>query len=155
LLECLIQIKGVADTPRRLALRLATEPAGGAPSRRGAHVARWMAEAEQRFARCLALMLEHERAELPDLPRAGLIGQPVGDREDAFRWQSAFAAARAQTVAVLDRCSADQLNRIGLEPSRGPMTVADLVAVMLAHDTDCLGEVGDVAGSSRAGGTIG
>jgi hypothetical protein len=44
-------------------------------------------------------------------------------------------------VRVLEACSADQLNRIGIEPSRGPMTVADLVAVMLAHDTDRLGEL--------------
>jgi hypothetical protein len=55
--------------------------------------------------------------------------------------RAVFAARRADTVQVLDQCSAEQLNRIGIEPSRGPMIVADLVAVMLAHDTDSLGDL--------------
>ena len=56
--------------------------------------------------------------------------------------QAQFRERRAATVAVLERCSAEQLGRIGLAPSRGPLTVADLVALMLAHDTDCLGLIG-------------
>lgn len=148
LLECLIQIKGVADTPRRLGVRLAASAPGASISPRAAHVARSMADAEARFGECLRLMLAQERPPLPALPRAkvdagdaGESGQTAGAREGAAAgWQAQFSARRAATVAVLEQCSAEQLARIGLEPSRGPMTVADLVALMLAHDTDCLGE---------------
>lgn len=139
LLECLIQIKGVADTPRRLGIRLAAE-AGVAPGR-GARVARQMCEAEECFGRCLAFMLAHDRAVLPALPRVESVGEGAGEEKDEAGWLARFTERRAGIVALLDRCSADQLNRIGLEPSRGPMTVADLVAVMLAHDTDCLGAI--------------
>ncbi len=140
LLECLIQIKGVADTPRRLEARLAPHGRDGRASPRGARVARRLAEAELRFALCLGLMLSADRPALPALPAMACdeAAEPLGD---AARWQATFAARRAETVAVLDRCSAEQLGRVGLDPSRGSMTVADLVAVMLAHDTDCLGEV--------------
>jgi hypothetical protein len=155
LLECLIQIKGVADTPRRLALRLAAQPQGDVTRRRGARVARWMAEAEPGFARCLDLMLAEDRAELPELPRVGMLALVGEQGPDPLDWQAAFAAARAQTVEVLDRCSAEQLGRIGLEPSRGPMTVADLVALMLAHDTDCLGDIDAFAPLARGSETRG
>jgi hypothetical protein len=141
LLECLIQIKGVADTPRRLAQRLEADQLGPRAS-----VARRMAEAESSFARCLSLMLGADRPALPAVPRAnpghGLSGSAgEGEEGTCEDWQAQFSARRAETVAVLDACSADQLNRVGVEPTRGAMTVADLVALMLAHDTDCLGEL--------------
>jgi hypothetical protein len=142
LLECLIQIKGVADTPRRLGLRLAAgRVAGGAHPGSAAQVARAMSEAESCFGRCLALMLERDRPELPALPRTIIDGGESGDGGTAVGWQAQFSVQRAATVAVLERCTAEQLGRVGLEPSRGPMTVADLVALMLAHDTDCLGSI--------------
>jgi hypothetical protein len=141
LLECLIQIKGVADTPRRLRLRLAARPPGGADSARGARVARRMAEAEERFARCLTLMLAEDRPPLPALPRIADDVREDGEGVAAAEWQGQFLRRRADTVSVLERCSAEQLGRIGFEPSRGPMTVADLVALMLAYDTDCLGDL--------------
>jgi hypothetical protein len=143
LLECVIQIKGVADTPRRLGLRLASgiRPADGADDGRAARVARRMAEAELCFARCLTLMLADERPPVPALPRFEAIERHAGTSMVEADWQGTFARRRAETVAVLEQCSAKQLGRIGLEPSRGPMTVADLVALMLAHDTDCLGDI--------------
>jgi hypothetical protein len=153
LLECLIQIKGLAETPRRLEQRTASAASTGAIRlSAAARVARRMAEAETCFGRCLALMLAEVEPVLPVLPRvagisgnvAGLDGasMPAGREADAGRhWRDQFSARRAATLAVLDRCSAAQLNRIGLEASRRPLTVADLVAVMLAHDTDSLGEV--------------
>ena len=153
LLECLIQIKGVADTPRRLALRLAAQAAGGVGGQRGLRIARWMAEAESRFAGCLTLMLSDDRSALAPLPtvRMSATARQSEGEADAAQWLSAFSDRRAQTVALLERCSAEQLGRIGLEPSRGPMTVADLVAVMLAHDTDCLGEIGGTAQPTHEG----
>lgn len=149
LLECLIQIKGVADTPRRLALRLdaARRLSGPAGAARGALVAQRMAAAEECFGRCLSLMLAQDRPSLPALPKAvadeAETGSQAGTGElDDAGWQAEFRVRRSATVAVLERCSAEQLGRTGLAPSRGPLTVADLVALMLAHDTDCLGLIG-------------
>jgi hypothetical protein len=142
LLECLIQIKGVADTPRRLALRAAEavdrSSSSGAVERRAWDITVRLLAAERRFRDCLSLMLSRDRPELPALGGDGR-ADDVPDALDAC--QREFAARRAATVGVLDACTADQLNAIGIEPTRGPMTVADLVAVMLAHDTDCLGEL--------------
>jgi hypothetical protein len=142
LLECLIQIKGVADTPRRLALRVAQTAERPAPhpdaDRRAMEVAIRMAAAELVFRDCLSRMLTAERPALPPLPGS----HPAADESRSVgEAQALFTARRADTVRVLDHCSADQLNRVGLEPSRGPMTVADLVALMLAHDTDSLGDL--------------
>jgi hypothetical protein len=140
LLECLIQIKGVADTPRRLARRVADAIDGtssqDAAGRLAHEVAARMAAAELWFSECLSLMLASEQPSLPAWPGCDVL--PAEPAALAER-QAEFAARRAETVRVLQGCSADQLNRIGIERSRGPMTVADLVAVMLAHDTDRLG----------------
>lgn len=140
LLECLIQIKGVADTPRRLAVLAADLRANAVvpadAERRVRDVTARLAAAEMVFRDCLSMMLAVESPALPVLPGTQSSSpSPLSAAEAA----AVFAARRAATVQVLDRCSAEQLNRIGIEPSRGPMTVADLVALMLAHDTDSLG----------------
>jgi hypothetical protein len=142
LLECLIQIKGVADTPRRLAGRVAEVVARSASvadaDRRVRDVTCRMAAAEVVYRDCLSLMLAAERPTLPPLPGSQAAPDVPPSAADA---RAVFAARRAGTVCVLEQCSAAQLNRIGIEPSRGPMTVADLVALMLAHDTDSLGDL--------------
>ena len=135
LLECLIQIKGVADTPRRLAARVRGAVAVGRQEVASTVVSRMVA-AEGRFAACLDGMLAGPTPALPSLDLASLENDPgrsLGDSMQDFAWR------RAQVVRRLETCSAEELNRVGFEPSRGPMTVADLVAVMLAHDTDQLG----------------
>jgi hypothetical protein len=140
LLECLIQVKGVADTPRRLAIRTADVCANASSladaERRVREVAVQLAAAEVVYRDCLSLMLALERPAIPALPGARATRAAELSAEEA---RAVFAARRTDTVQVLDRCSAEQLNRIGIEPARGPMTVADLVALMLAHDTDALG----------------
>lgn len=145
LLECLIQIKGLADTPRRLAKRTA-EAVSGAPSppgvaRHARDVACRLLVAEREFRDSLERMLSDDRPAVTGLDTVGASGAAGAARGSLGECERAFAAERAETVRVLEACSADQLNRIGIEPSRGPMTVADLVAVMLAHDTDRLGEL--------------
>jgi hypothetical protein len=142
LLECLIQIKGVADTPRRLAQRVADagvrSSSSAAVERRARDITSRLLAAERRFRDCLSLMLSRDRPALPALDGVDLVDDLPGTLDGCRR---EFAARRAETVGVLETCTADQLNTIGIEPSRGPMTVADLVAVMLAHDTDRLGEL--------------
>jgi len=149
LLECLIQIKGLGDTPRRLAQRaaeFAASPGSQAGGTAAVHVevARRLLAAETRFRGALSLMLTRERPALESLPGdGGAESAPAGDgRGDSFdACRRAFEAERAETLRLLDACSADQLNRKGIDPLRGPMTVADLVAAMLAHDTDRLGDL--------------
>jgi hypothetical protein len=137
LLECLIQIKGVADTPRRLAARVRAALIAGREPEATAVVAR-LAAAEARFGSCLESMLAEHAPALPSLDLTSLDlapGRPLGDS------MQVFAARRKQLVLLLERCSAEDLNRVGHEPSRGPMRVADLVALMLAHDTDQVGRL--------------
>ena len=148
LLECLIQIKGLGDTPRRLVQRAAeftASPSSQAEASAGVvEVARRLLAAEPQFRRALSLMLTREESALDLLPgdaaaESAQVGDAPGDSFDVC--QRAFAAERAATVHALDACSADQLNRKGIDPLRGPITVADLVAAMLAHDTDRLGDL--------------
>ena len=110
----------------------------------GLETGRRLLAAETQFRRALSLMLTRDRPALGILPGdatagAAPTGGVPGDSFDAC--QRAFAAERAETVRMLDGCSAEQLNRTGIDPLRGPMTVADLVAAMLAHDTDRLGDL--------------
>jgi len=154
LLECLIQIKGVADTPRRLAQRVAdaldTSISRDAAERHARHVTCRLLAVERRCRDGLSSVLSQDRPMMPELvPSSALDDFPasLGD------CQAEFAARRAETVRVLESCSADQLNRIGIEPSRGPMTVADLVAVILAHDTDRIGDLVPDAAPPDGGGS--
>lgn len=137
LLECLIQMKGVADTPRRLASRVRACVERG-DEERAREVASRLAMAEARFGSCLSLMLSQERPSLPSLDLSSLDVDPARVLADCLQ---DFGWRRHQAVDALERCTAEDLNRIGFEPSRGPMTVADLVALMLAHDTDQLGQL--------------
>ena len=148
LLECLIQIKGLADTPRRLAQRaaeFASSPSSPATAvERGVETARRLLAAETQFRGALSLMLTRDRPALAMLPGDAMAGTaPATDVpcESFNACQRAFEAERAETVRLLDACSADQLNRKGNDPLRGPITVADLVAAMLANDTDRLGDL--------------
>jgi hypothetical protein len=142
LLECLIQIKGLADTPRRFAQRTGAAVAGSRSPEETAQRARDVAwrllSAERTFRDSLLLMLSHDR---PTVSALGAVDEMATTPHSPGDCERAFAAERAETVRLLDACSADQLNRVGIETSRGPMTVADLVAVMLAHDTDTLGQL--------------
>jgi len=149
LLECLIQIKGVSDTPRRLTVRVTGALAAGR-LRQATAVAARLAAAEARFASCLDAMLSGDRGSLPSLDLSSLDvdpDRPLGESMQAFAWR------REQVVRRLDACSAVDLDRVGFEPSRGPMTVADLVALMLAHDTDQLGRLIGQQGPADPGGT--
>lgn len=147
LLECVIQIKGLADTPRRLVetaarvpedrWRLRPSPDVWAPVEVLAH----LADLELVYGARLRAMLTLDRPSLQQVD-----GRQLASRARYLDWPLAmaldrFRRRREETVELLDRCSAEDLGRCGLHPSRGSMTVADLVAVMLAHDTDHVGQI--------------
>lgn len=126
LLECVIQIK---------ALRVALDTATGAralPAEPGpADVALsglWqrMADAERRYAHALGAMAPS---------RPGVAPEAEGSAEARER----FMERRRASLAMLEGCAAAQLAGIVVWPGRPSTTVADLVAIMLAHDTEALG----------------
>jgi hypothetical protein len=150
LLECLIQIKGVADTPRRFRLAWAvfcSRVGGVVATPVGLAVFGAMLERELVYQVSLNSMLAEHQPLVPRIEAApievemGVVPAAANDAraiDDVLADVERFATARAATAAVLEGCSADELNRTGVDPRRGVTSVADLVALMLAHDTDQL-----------------
>jgi uncharacterized damage-inducible protein DinB len=147
LLEALVQIHALAGTPSRVEplLREAApelwtrRPAAGvwAPVEVLAH----LADAESLLGVRVRLVLTGERPPLPCIDGAAL-----AERAAYLAWPPAlalerFRARRGETVELLSSCTADDLERAGVHPARGAVSVADLVALALAHDTDHLGQM--------------
>jgi hypothetical protein len=73
-------------------------------------------------------------------------GAELARRADYADWPpllalSRFRTRREESVELLEHCSSSDFERAGVGPERGTTTTADLVATMLAHDTDHLGEI--------------
>ncbi|MBE3072104.1 MAG: DinB family protein [Acidobacteria bacterium] len=152
LLECVIQIKGLGETAPRLAAmvdqapedRWWIRPAPGvwAPIEVLGH----LADLELMFGARLRAMLTVDQ---PALQRVD--GARLAARARYLDWRvpealARFRRRRDDNLELLETCSAAELGRVGLHPSRGPITVADMVAVMLAHDTDHTGQIRDRLG---------
>jgi hypothetical protein len=121
LLECLIQIKALGETLERIS-RLAGGTSARAPLER-------LAEAERRYARALGV-------------EAGTAVETIAARDAASDAPpEEFVALRHANLAALGRCTAIQLGSPVEWPGRRSTTVADLVAIMLASDTEMLGEL--------------
>jgi len=121
LLECLIQIKALGEALAGPACDSAGESADGEPAR----VWKRMADAERRYAKALGTRL----AGGPP---------PARSQEGAVAASVVFASLRRANLDMLDRCTAAQLSGLVDWPGRPSTTVADLVAIMLAHDTALL-----------------
>jgi len=118
LLECVIQIKALRDTLERTASCFRGAPAESACALAWAR----MADAERRYAAALGTAAGGDACSGDD---------PGGARR-------AFVALRRANLAALDRCTASELAGAFAWLDRLSTTVADLVAIMLAHDTDVL-----------------
>lgn len=128
LLECLLQIKGLRHSVERLGAlaemaRANREPARTALTRTAAD----LVTAEQRWQSVLA----------------GVLPGRVGSDESAASSDpadavEAFRLARVFTLELLDSCSAEDLAASTTVSGLGRVTVADIVAHMLAHDTERL-----------------
>ena len=128
LLECLIQIAALRDALTHAEAMTRSIAGAGSPAPDNASVAEaWthMADAERRFAAALGAA---------DAGTASC----RGDAEDERR---AFVALRRSNLARLDACTAAQLCGLVTWPGRPSTTVADLVAIMLANDTEALCEL--------------
>ena len=145
LLECLVQIRALAETVGRLT-RLAAAFPGEAWSRHGT------AWPDGSALDVLARMTEEEiavgvrlwdsltplspRRSRPTAPERSLACSP-----DTAHTLDRFAAQRRNTLELLGACSANDLALKVPDPERAEFQVADLVAEMLARDTDHLGEI--------------
>jgi uncharacterized damage-inducible protein DinB len=147
LLEALVQIKALAETPPRVAelLRRAAPEAWTRRPRPGVwaplEVLAHLADTELFYGTRVRLILTGERPFLQPFEGAAL-----AERAGYSSWPltlafERFRVRRAETLELLSSCSAVQLARVGVHPARGEMSVADLVALMLAHDTDHVGQM--------------
>ena len=145
LLECVIQIKALADTPRRYDLRVA-EARANAGARAGQveetarDVGRRLCAADEWAQATLEAMLTREAPVIAPLDPSW----PAVTRLETLSLadiRALFAPRRRALVSRFERCSATDMARTGQWPDRPHFTVADLAAVVLAHDTDQLGRL--------------
>jgi len=120
LLECVIQIKALGETLERITRLIPGEDESGALAQ--------LAGAERRYA--LALGTD-------GTARPGA----ASSAEVAADTRVEFVVRRRANLARLEGCTAAELAGFVAWPGRRSTTVADLVAIMLANDTEILGEV--------------
>ena len=147
LLECLAQIKALAETAPRLAALVRLAPPEHWRARPAADV--WapvevlahLADLELVYGARLLAMLSAERPQLQAIDPAALARRARYLERAPEVEVDRFTVRRRDTLAVLSGCSAAELDRLGIHPRRGVITVADLVAGMLAHDTVHVGQI--------------
>ena len=138
LLECVIQIKALADTPRRLAGRLHEARARAAFD--AAPILGELLVYESWLRASIEAGLSGDEATAGAEPAPGTPLHPRLSHPGETALEE-FSARRAAVVRRLDACSAAQLSKVVLVAGRGPTTVADLVALALAHDTDTIARI--------------
>jgi hypothetical protein len=121
LLECLIQIKALEQSIGRIERIVPAIPPG---SRAGADA-------------LVAGLIEAERA----CARVGLGRETVNAAGASAPAVDVFIAERRANLAVLQASTAADLGRHIDWPGRPGTTLADLVAIMLANDTDRIGDL--------------
>ncbi len=147
LLECLVQIKALAETPRRVHDLARRAPAAAWTAKPDANtwapieVLAHLADAELFFATRLRLMLTAERPTLEAYDQEALAARSNYLAWPLTRALARFAERRESNLELLQASSAADLERVGVHRQRGALTVADLVALMLAHDTAHTGQM--------------
>ncbi|MEW6336802.1 MAG: DinB family protein [Acidobacteriota bacterium] len=147
LLECLVQIRALREAPKRLealARRFSVEvwlvrPAG--EGRSAAEELAALAEAELLWGVRIRAILTAERPLLPGFDPDTLVGHPVSGEPLPAIDLSRFRARRGENLELLDRCSAADLERRGRLEEGGEPSIADVVAIMLAADTERFGTI--------------
>lgn len=147
LLEALLQIKALAETPPRVEALVRAGAAERWARRPGPQV--WapvevlahLADSELFFGIRVRQVLTLERPPLQPFDGAAL-----AERARYLSWPPAlalerFRTRRRETIELLSGCSAPELARVGAHPVRGEVSVADLVALALAHDTDHVAQI--------------
>jgi hypothetical protein len=157
LLECLLQVRALAETPGRLAdlvrrapvERWVLRPESGAPA--PVELLGRMVEVELRETARLGAILASDRPFLAEVDSVNPAVPGFRDKELASRPDMVlerFRVRRSCTLALLDDCTVDDFTRVGIHPSRGETTVADMVALLLARDLDLVGQIRESLGFS-------
>ena len=136
LLECLIQIKALGEPLGMVTLSVS---AGMSPEMETVTISdvwRRMADAERHYANALGT-------------EPGARAEFAARHERAAVAREEFVAGRRSNLATLNGCTAAQLAGSIEWPGRPSTTVADLVAIMLANDTEVLGELRRVSRTER------
>ena len=149
LLECVIQIKALGETIPRLDELLRrhpiplwlARPADGVWS--PAEVAAHLADTELFFGTRLRLILTAEQPPLEPVDQDRLAARAAYREWPPLLALSRLRTRRLENLELLESCSADELARLGRHPRRGVLSVADLVADALAHDTVHTGQIRD------------
>lgn len=147
LLECLLQLKALAETPGRFAelapraerSRWYRRPAWGvwAPVEVLAH----LADAELFYGTRVRLVLTADRPAFTPYDQVALAARAAYITWPLEAALERFTVRRRENLELLESCDAVELGRAGVHPVRGAVTIADLVALLLAHDIDHLGQV--------------
>ncbi len=142
LLECVLQIKGLRETTDRLRALVGSVEAGRwnrhAPDEPSAvALLVQLVETELVHGAWLRLLLTTPQPVLSGPPDASVVAEAGGPHVLFNR----FLSERLANLDLLDRCSAGDLARWGVHGARRQLTVADLVALMLASDTETLGRI--------------
>jgi hypothetical protein len=147
LLECLLQIKGLRETADRLAALVKSVDANrwnhapGPEEASAADLLVRLAEIEILHGVWLRLMLASARPALPVFDEHGLVNLGRYRHWEVNEALERFLARRGDNLELLESCSANDLSRTGVHPIRRDMTIADVVALMLATDVERLGEI--------------
>lgn len=147
LLECLIQIKALAETPSRIE-KLISDSNQDAwtirPNEKqwaGVEIVAHLTDCELLFAVRLRSFLTQDRPILAMFNPEVLAGRALYLNWMLSQTSDRFRRRRSETIELLSSCTAEELAKVGVHPRRGEMTLADMVAVMLAHDTDHIGQI--------------
>jgi hypothetical protein len=147
LLECLLQIKGLRDTADRLsALAARIEPdrwsrAGEPGLPNAAELLARLADLESVHGTWLRLMVGSERPLLPSIEQQTIVALARFRDWSAADALDRFLRRRLDNLELLDACSAEDLDRVGAHAARRNLTVADVVATMLATDFDLIAQM--------------
>ena len=142
-----MQIKALVETAPRVAQMLRTAAPEAWTRRLGpgvwapVEVLAHLADTELFYGTRVRLILTGDRPFLQPFE-----GAPLAERASYISWAppvafERFRTRRAETLELLSGCSAGELERVGVHPLRGEVSVADLVALILAHDTDHVGQI--------------
>jgi hypothetical protein len=124
----------LADTLGWLDERQACErvdEAGFAPVEHAWHLADLECEG---FGSRIGRLLKEEQPLLADFDGAALAAERNYRSRSLAAGLAAFAAARAANLALLARVAPGQWSRSGLQAGVGPVSLADMPALMLRHD---------------------
>jgi hypothetical protein len=167
LLECLVQISALRETVKRLEALVRRFPLAlwvvrtPADRRSAAEELSALSEAELLWGVRLRAILATDRPLLPGFDPEALVARPAFGDRDPEVVLSRFRTRREESLELLGRCSAADLERRGRLPEGGEPSIADAVAIMLAADTERFGRIREcleraaegAASASRAGGT--